>query len=387
MSPSRRAIAATFVANGLGGPSFLARIPERQEDLGLSDARLGLVLVGLALGALLASRPAGRAVGAAGSRTVAVGAGLALGATLWLAGAAPSAPWLFAALLAVGAADASMDIAMNTNGAAFEARAGRSVLHGLHAAWSFGALGAGLLAALAAGADVSLVVHLALTGAVIAGVVVLARPGLVADDREVETAAASAGRGVADDRRDVAAPSRRWRGPLAVIAAATVAGAFIEGAPVDWGAVQLERFGVGRGASSLAVAAFMAGMVGTRLVGDRLTDRLGGKRLLRSGMILVVVGLGVGVATANPWVFGAGLVLAGAGASGLFPLVFSSSTRIPGVAAGAGAATVSLAARVGFLVEPLLIGAVAAQIGLRWAFVVVAAVATAVAMGAGRIVR
>jgi MFS family permease len=172
-----------------------------------------------------------------------------------------------------------------------------------------------------------------------------------------------------------------------VIAAATVGGAFIEGAPVDWGAVQLERFGVGRGASSLAVAAFMAGMVGTRLVGDRLTDRLGGTRLLRSGMVLVVVGLGVGVATANPWVFGAGLVLAGAGASGLFPLVFSSSTRIPGVAAGAGAATVSLAARVGFLVEPLLIGAVAAQIGLRWAFVVVAAVATSVAVGAGRIVR
>ena len=161
----------------------------------------------------------------------------------------------------------------------------------------------------------------------------------------------------------------------------------IEGAPVDWGAVQLERFGVERGPSSLALAAFMAGMVGGRLVGDRLTDHFGPRRVLRGGMTLVVVGIGVGVATAEPWVFGAGLALAGAGASGLFPLVFSASTRIPGVAPGAGAATVSLAARVGFLLEPLLIGALAGWIGLRGAFVFVAAVAACVAVGAGRITR
>jgi hypothetical protein len=177
MGPSRRAIAATFVANGLGGPSFLARIPERQEDLGLSDVRLGLVLGGLALGALLASFAAGRAVSAAGSRTVVVAAGLTLGGLLWMAGAAPSAPLLFAALLAIGAADAAMDIAMNTNGSAFEVRAGRSILHGLHAAWSLGALAAGALAALAAARGLPLTLHLVLTGAVIVILVVAWRAG------------------------------------------------------------------------------------------------------------------------------------------------------------------------------------------------------------------
>jgi hypothetical protein len=381
VTPSRRAIAATFVANGLGAPSFLARIPERQEDLGLSDVRLGVVLGGLALGALLASVAAGRAVSAAGSRTVAVAAGLTLGGLLWTAGAAPTAPVLFAALIAIGAADAAMDIAMNTNGSAFEVRAGRSILHGLHAAWSLGALAAGLAAAIAAARGLPLTLHLVLAGAVIVVLVVTSRPGLVRDDHHVPATDGAAASTTAGGWR------RRWRGPLVVIAAATVGGAIIEGAPVDWGAVQLERFGVERGASSLAVAVFMAGMVGARVFGDRATDRFGPRLVLRGGMTLVVVGIGIGAATAQPWAFAVGLLLAGAGASGLFPLVFSSATRIPGVAPGAGAATVSLAARVGFLVEPLLIGALAEWIGLRGAFTVVAAVAACIALGAGRVVR
>ncbi|MFS8583763.1 MAG: MFS transporter, partial [Acidimicrobiia bacterium] len=58
-SPRAGAVAVVFVANGLGGPSFLPRLPERQASLGLSDAGLGAVLVGLAVGALAASPLAG----------------------------------------------------------------------------------------------------------------------------------------------------------------------------------------------------------------------------------------------------------------------------------------------------------------------------------------
>lgn len=374
-----------FVANGVAVPSFLARIPERQASLRLSDAGLGVVLVGLAVGALVASRVAGRAVSQRGSRPVAVASATTLAAVLWAAGAAPSPVALFAALLVIGAADASMDIAMNANGAAFEARAGRSVLHGLHAAWSVGALGGAGAAALAAGLGLPLTVHLLLAGALVVGLVGWGRAGLVADDHdppsEVEVT----------DPRAVPAPPRRrtraWRAPLAVLAAATVGGAIIEGAPADWGAVQLERFGVATGASSLAFAAFMAGMVAGRLAGDALTDRFGAARLLRAGMTLAGVGIIAGITLAQPVVFAAGLCLAGLGASGFFPLAFAAAGRTPGVSGGAGAATVSMAARIGFLVEPLLVGAVAELVGLRGAFALVAVVAAALAVAAPRIAR
>jgi MFS family permease len=173
---------------------------------------------------------------------------------------------------------------------------------------------------------------------------------------------------------------------LLVLGAATVGGAIIEGAPSDWSAIRLERLGAGPGAAALGFAAFMTGMLIGRLVGDHLTDRFGGATVLRGGMALVAGGLVVGAVVDHPAVFALGLVLAGVGASGLFPLAFSAAANTPGVAPGAGAATVSLAARLGFLVEPLVMGGLAELLGLRWAFVVVAGVALAVAAAAGRVI-
>jgi hypothetical protein len=311
---------------------------------------------------------------------------VALGASLWTAGAAPGAGALFAALAVVGAADAAMDISMNANGAAFEDRTGRSVMHGFHGAWSLGALGGAGLAALAAATGVSLTVHLAVVGAVIAAAVLATRSGLVADDALPTSApAASALPGLGDGHartQQREGLARQVRAPIVVLAAATVAGAVVEGGASDWSAIQLERLGVGTGVSALGYAAFMAGMVGGRFAGDRLTDRFGGPALLRGGMVTVAAGLLVGVSSANPVAFAVGLFFAGLGAAGFFPLAFSAAARTPGVAPGSGAATVSLAARVGFLVEPVLVGAVADLFGLRWAFVLVAGAAVALAAAA-----
>ncbi|HEX6418691.1 MAG TPA: MFS transporter [Acidimicrobiales bacterium] len=389
MTARASAIAVAFVANGLGGPSFLPRLPERQGDLGLSDAGLGAVLAGMALGALAASPLAGRAVERLGSRPVVVGSAVVLGTSLWTAGAAPGPAVLFAALALVGAADAAMDIAMNANGSAFERRTRRSVLHRLHGAWSLGALGAAGVAAAAAALDVPLTVHLLAVGAAIAGGVVLVRGGLVAGRGEpAHLAPAPPGdtAGAAAGTPGAARPRSRRTAALVVLAAATVGGAVIEGAPADWSAIRLERLGAGPGAAALGFAAFMAGMLAGRLVGDRLTDRFGGAAVLRGGMIAVGAGLGAGVLANNPAVFAVGLVLAGAGASGLFPLAFSAAGTTPGVPPGAGAATVSLAARLGFLAEPLLVGALAEVAGLRWAFAAVGAVALTIAAAAPRIV-
>jgi MFS family permease len=377
-------VAVAFVANGLGGPSFLARLPERQSDLGLSDPTLGLTLVGMAVGAMAASPVAGRLVSRLGSRPVLVVAAGGLGASLWTVGAAPNAPMLFAALTVVGATDAAMDISMNANGAAYGSRSGRSVMHGLHGTWSLGALAAAGVAAASAAAGVPLTAHLALAGTVIAGSVLVTRRGLVGGDADHARVPADAA--AVDAMPERAAGSRRLIRPIVVLAAATVGGAIIEGAPSDWSAIQLERMGVAPGVSALGFAAFMAGMVVGRFAGDRLTDRFGGAAVLRGGTALVAAGLVTGIAVNHPAAFAIGLTLAGLGASGFFPLAFSAAARTEGVTPGPGAATVSLAARLGFMVEPVLMGAVADLLGLRWAFGLVAVVALLLATAAPRII-
>jgi MFS family permease len=387
------AIAVVFVANGLGGPSFLPRLPERQAALGLSDAGLGLVLMGMALGALVASPAAGRAVGRVGSRPVAVGGALALAASLWTAGAAPHPVVLFVALIGIGVADAATDIAMNANGAAYERESGRSLMHRLHGAWSLGSLAAAGVAALLAAAGVSLTWHLLGVGIVIAAGALASRPWMVADDHVPDRGPAAApGSGVADPPPVppvLPSPTRRRArpaaGPLVALAAMTGAGAVIEGGPSDWSALRLERLGAGPGVAALGFAAFAAGMLAGRLTGDRLTDRHGGAAVLRGGMALVAAGLLAGALVDHPVAFAAGLVVAGVGAAGLFPLAFSAAATTPGVAPGTGAATVSLAARIGFMAEPVIIGALAELVGLRWAFAAIAALAVAVAVAAARL--
>jgi MFS family permease len=368
------AIAAVFVANGLAVPSFLTRLPERQAALGLSDAGLGLVLAGLAGGALVASPIAGRLVGTRGSRAVVVAAGVALAASLWAVGAAPGPGLLFAALAVVGAADAAMDISMNANAAAYEQSSGRSVMHRLHGAWSLGALAGAGAAAAAAALRVPLTASLAAIGAVVAAATLASRARLVPPAPRVLP-----GGGRRGDRF-------RLQSAIVVLALATIAGSIMEGAPTDWSALRLERLGTGPGVAALGVAAFMAGMLAGRLVGDPLTDRYGGPTVLRAGMLLAAAGLLAGAIIDGPVAFAAGLVVAGFGVSAYFPLAFSAAARTPGVAPGAGAATVSLAARVGFLAEPIIMGTLAEAVGLRWAFVAVAAVGTALAVAAPRVI-
>jgi MFS family permease len=385
------AIAVVFVANGLGGPSFLPRLPERQAALGLSDAGLGLVLMGMAAGALVASPAAGRAVGRVGSRPVAIGGALAMAASLWTAGAAPHPGVLFVALVGIGACDAAMDIAMNANGAAYERVSGRSLMHRLHGAWSLGSLAAAGVAALLAATGVSLTWHLLGVGIVVAAGALASRRWLVADDHLPDRHPAAAPASGVAEAPPLPGPNPTRRGAsraaglLAALAAVTVAGAVIEGGPSDWSALRLERLGAGPGGAALGFAAFAAGMLAGRLTGDHLTDRHGGAAVLRGGMALVAAGLLAGALVDHPVAFAAGLVVAGVGAAGLFPLAFSAAATTPGVAPGTGAATVSLAARLGFMAEPVLIGTLAELVGLRWAFAAVAGVAAAVAVAARRV--
>jgi MFS family permease len=377
-------VALVFVANGFGGPSFLARLPERQHALGLSEGRLGLVVAGMGLGAMLASVGAGRLVERTGSRAVVAASAIALGACLWSVGAAPNALALFLALMVVGAADAAMDIAMNANGALYEHRSGRSVMHRLHAAWSLGALSAAGVASVAAGFDVPLTVHMAVIGAGIVAVGLMARralePGNVVLEPVPAEAAASGATGSGSLR------SRRWVHGVGILAAATIGGAMLEGAPSDWAAVRIQQFGVASWVPALGFAAFMAGMLAGRAVGDHLTDRYGGAAVLRFGTALAAAGFVFGALVAHPATFMVGLVVAGFGASAFFPLAFSAASRTPGVAPGVGAAAVSLAARIGFLVEPIVVGALAELIGLRGGFVLVAGVALVLSIAAPRII-
>src|SRR5829696_2300622 len=75
------AVGTVFFVNGATFSSWTPRLPELQRDLGISDAALGLTLVGMGLGGLASSAFSGWLVDRRGSRTTTMTTSAAM--SLW----------------------------------------------------------------------------------------------------------------------------------------------------------------------------------------------------------------------------------------------------------------------------------------------------------------
>ncbi|MBQ1015504.1 MFS transporter, partial [Micromonospora sp. M51] len=177
---ARNGVAVTFTLNGLAVGSWFSRVPAVREALDLSAGRLGLLLLAMSVGALLAMPTSGllaQRFGAARTVTmatvmVAVGLSVAgLGATM-----TGSFALVALGLVALGYGSGACDVAMNIEGAAVERRLGRTIMPRFHAGWSLGSVAGAALGAGAARFDVSVGAHLvAVAVVVLAGTALAAR--------------------------------------------------------------------------------------------------------------------------------------------------------------------------------------------------------------------
>ena len=67
LTAARNAVALTFFLNGLVFSSWVSRIPEMRSSFGLSNGQLGLVLLSIAVGSVLALPTTGAAINAFGT--------------------------------------------------------------------------------------------------------------------------------------------------------------------------------------------------------------------------------------------------------------------------------------------------------------------------------
>ncbi|MCQ4161322.1 MFS transporter [Roseomonas sp. GC11] len=370
---ARGATRLVFLVNGMVFAGWAPLVPLAKERLALDEAGLGLVLLALGAGAILAMPWAGPLIQRRGSRAVTLVAGCGFLAVLPLLALAPSAPLLGLALFLFGAAGGMMDVAMNAQAVAVEARGGRRILSSIHGLWSIGGLvGAGLSAlllgfGLAAPWVAGVLSALALAGLALAAPALLPRAG----DRPAEGP---------EEVRGFALP----RGPVLALGLLCCAAALAEGAMVDWTGVFLaEARGMAVELAGLGFAAFAVAMAAARLAGDGLASRFGPVAMIRAGTLLAALGLGLAVALPSGEAALAGFALAGLGLGNAVPLLFSAAGRLPGVAPGAAIAAVATLGYAGQLAGPALIGFLARWSSLPLALGGVALLMLAVAAGAG----
>jgi MFS family permease len=356
MSP-RAAITTIFLLNGAVFSSWYARLPAIQADLGLDPGAVGVALLGAPAGLLVAQPLVGGLVARTGSRPVLAALPVYVAAVV-LPALAIDAATLFVATALVGAANGTLDIAMNVQGLAVERGSGRRIFNSQHAAFSFGALAGAGVAGVVAALGVSPLPHLigaALAGATVAWTV---SPYLLRD--------APASRRPA---RVLARPTVH----LAALGVIAFCALLAEGAVFDWSGIYLAtEAGAPAGVAPLGLAAFALTMGIGRLTADKGVERAGAASVGAAGAVLAALGLGIALAVAAPFAALVGFALMGLGLSAVFPLALRASER-PGSTAGPALAAVSTVGYGGFLLGPPLIGIIADGTDLRAALVVVIA--------------
>ncbi len=359
-----RGVYLVFIGAGLAFASWAARIPQVREELGLTPAALGLVLLSIAVGSLIALPSAGLVVHALGAaRTVLVmsavcATGIALAGAGVLVGVAP----VVVGLVLMGFGIGAWDVAMNVEAAAVEQQIKRSVMSRFHAAFSVGTVLGALVGAAMNALDVSVTVHLLLIGALLAVAVPWSTRGFL-----------PAGTEPSDEQREKRHPLQAWTEPRTLLIGLFVLTmAFAEGTANDWiGVAAIDGYGASAALGSLAYGVFVASMTVGRWFGTQILDRFGRVPVLRASAGTALVGLlivvfGPTLATAM-----AGTVLWGLGTALGFPVGMSAAADDPRYAAG----RVSVVATIGyvaFLAGPPLVGLIGNQAGVLRALTVTA---------------
>lgn len=360
----QHATRAAFFIPGFAMAIWAVLVPFAKARTGVDDGVLGLILLCLGAGSLIAMPLSGALAARFGCRKVMIATTALICISLPLLAILSNAWWLGGALFVFGAGVGAMDCTMNMQAVVVEREADRAMMSGFHAFFSIGGfIGAAAMTALLSARVVPVTAALAGVAAMLA----IAVPSL---------------RHWRGEALHQEGPLLAWpRGVVLFLGILAFVVFLAEGAMLDWSAVFLADVrAVELSRAGLGYVAFALTMTAARLIGDSVVERLGRIRSIVVGALLASVGFIV-LTWVTPWQASlVGYVLLGLGCANIVPAVFSlagNQKRMPENIAITAVTTLGYA---GVLAGPALIGFAAHGIGLAGAFMGVAVLLIGVAV-------
>lgn len=375
----RWSVTAAFGLGGITVSAWGPRLPAIKADLSISAATIGLLLAGVTVGSLLGLGASTWVRHWLGGRRAIAGASVVAGiamAGLGIGLFAGSLPLLAVAFVVTGAGVGLLDVLINVEGAAVERTAGRTLMPGMHAAWSIGAAAGSGIGAACAALGITPAAQLTGEAAFITVAGLIAAAGVPTGEHV--TADADALSAADAPVRDRAARVRQWlRGwldwRLLLIGLVMLGCELGEGSANSWLTLAVkDDHGQTAAVAALFFTVFAVCEGLTRIFGGRLVDRIGRVRAIQLTTALGVAGITLFILAGNEWIVLLGVVLWAVGVSLGFPLGTSAAAQ-----GGPDAtARISVVSSVGYfanLAGPPAIGALAGAVGLLNALWVIAA--------------
>ena len=370
---ARLLLIGCYALMGLMVSGWLARIPAVRDQLHLSTAALGLLLLVGSVGALATVSVSGLVVQRIGSRRALVASTVVLGTGYALMGVGPglrSVLVLATGIFLNGVGVSLANMVFNLESARIERAMARTVIPHFHAAFSMGAVAGSASGALASRLGVSVTAQLTAV-AVVAVVWRLASvPGVVLDPSpdELAPAAATVRPAVTGTRRAPrtgAVPSAWTERRTLLVGVVVLAASLSEGSANTWLSLAVvDGFHSPEATGGVVLGLFVAAMTVVRLLGTRLIDRFGRVAVLRASGLVSLAGLVTfGLAPSLP-LAGAGVVAWGFGAALAVPIGIAAASDDPRRAA-VRVAVVSTFASGASIAAPPLLGLAAEAVGAR----------------------
>ncbi|MFN8343749.1 MAG: MFS transporter [Spirosomataceae bacterium] len=357
------AIGAVFASFGFLFGNWVTWIPYVKQKFNLDDAELGMLLLSLPLASTLSNPFSTLIINRFGMRATTIW-GLA---AMALAFALPvNAPYLWMTAVGLGLMGAGIaftNVAMNTCVTSIERQDGIFIMSTSHGMFSGGGMFGSALAGILMGLKVPPALHVATVSLSVIALILAIRP-IIMEIHEEKLQSESGAK--------FAWPNRVLAGMIAISLCTNIT----EGTMADWTAVYMRDVvranDVFIGWGFAGYAFFMAS---GRFIGDSLIPQYGSRKILVTGGILATAGIMLAILIPHTATAVLGFGLVGAGVSCGAPILYGSAARVPGMAKGAGLATLNTFSLAGFLAGPALIGLISNAFNLSVAIGLVAVLA------------
>ncbi|TVT81422.1 MFS transporter [Pseudomonas sp. H3(2019)] len=360
----QRSTRIAFFIAGFGIAAWAPLVPYAKARAGLDDGTLGLLLLCLGGGSILAMPMAGALASRFGCRRVLSGGTLLICLALPLLATVSSIPLLIAALFLFGAGLGTVDSTVNLQAVIVERASGKTMMSGFHGLFSLG----GIVGA--AGVSALLGLGISPLGATLVVIVFLLVSLLKAAPHLLPYGSESAGPAFAIPHGVVL-----FIGSLCFIVF------LAEGAVLDWSAVFLtsER-DLDTAYAGLGYAAFALTMTVGRLTGDAIVHKLGATRVIVFGGLTAAAGLLLAILAPTWEAALIGYALVGVGCSNIVPVLYTAVGKQNVMPESIAVPAITTLGYAGILAGPAVIGFIAHGSSLSFAFGLIAVLLLAVAI-------